>query len=151
MESVPTYRVGLVQMAMAADPAGNLARALAKTEEAAARGAEVVCLPELFRSQYFCQREDAAFFDLAEPIPGPTTEAVGEVARQRGVVVIAPVFERRAGMGVPPQVSCTRRHYEETPRRMQVESGAPSAYTGRFRAGGPGTRRGVSCAYRRTT
>ena len=83
-------------MAMSPDPAGNLARALAKTEEAAARGAEVVCLPELFRSQYFCQREDAAFFDLAEPIPGPTTEAVGEVARQRGVVVIAPIFERRA-------------------------------------------------------
>jgi N-carbamoylputrescine amidase len=96
MEPPSTYRVGLVQMAMAADPAENLARAIAKVEEVAARGAEVVCLPELFRSQYFCQREDAALFDLAEPIPGPTTLAVGEVARQRGVVVIAPVFERRA-------------------------------------------------------
>ena len=96
MEPPRTYRVGLVQMAMATDPAENLARAIARIEEAAARGAQVVCLPELFRTQYFCQREDAALFDLAEPIPGPTTEAIGEVARRLGVVVIAPIFERRA-------------------------------------------------------
>ena len=83
-------------MAMSADPADNLARAVAKIEEAARRGAQVVCLPELFRSQYFCQREDAALFDLAEPIPGPTTQAVAAVAARCGVAVIAPVFERRS-------------------------------------------------------
>ncbi|HEX4628365.1 MAG TPA: carbon-nitrogen hydrolase [Gemmatimonadales bacterium] len=91
-----TYKVGLVQMAMAPDPAANLERALAKVREAAAAGAQLVCLPELFRSRYFAQREDAAQFDLAEPVPGPSTEALGQVAREAGVVVIAPVFERRA-------------------------------------------------------
>src|SRR5574337_1675921 len=54
------------------------------------------CLPELFRSQYFCQREDHACFDLAEPIPGATTQALAQVAKERKVVVIAPIFERRA-------------------------------------------------------
>ncbi|HEX4601797.1 MAG TPA: carbon-nitrogen hydrolase [Gemmatimonadales bacterium] len=91
-----TYKVGLVQMAMAADPASNLERALAKVREAAAAGAGLVCLPELFRSRYFAQREDTAQFDLAEPVPGPSTDALGRVARETGVVVIAPVFERRA-------------------------------------------------------
>jgi N-carbamoylputrescine amidase len=90
------FKVGLVQMAMSPDPAENLGRALSGIREAAAAGAGVVCLPELFRSQYFCQREDARLFDLAEPVPGPTTEAVGVAARQAGVVVVAPVFERRA-------------------------------------------------------
>ncbi len=90
------FRIGLVQMAATADPDENLRRAAARVEEAAERGAQVVCLPELFRSQYFCQREDAAFFDFAEPVPGPTTRTLGEVARKRRVVVIAPVFERRA-------------------------------------------------------
>ena len=91
-----TFTVGLVQMAMGDDADANLARALARIEDAARRGARVVCLPELFRSRYFCQREDAALFDLAEPIPGPTTEAVADVASKRGVVVVTPVFERRA-------------------------------------------------------
>ena len=90
------YNVGLVQMAMSADPEANLQRAVAKVGEAAAAGAHLVCLPELFRSQYFAQREDAALFDLAEPVPGPSTEALGKAAKQAGVVVIAPVFERRA-------------------------------------------------------
>jgi N-carbamoylputrescine amidase len=90
------FTIALIQMACAPDPAENLARAIARIEEAARRGAQLVCLPELFRSQYFCQREDAALFDLAEPVPGPTTEAISRVARQHGVVVIAPVFERRA-------------------------------------------------------
>ena len=90
------FKVGLVQMAMSPDPAANLDRALSAIREAAAAGAGVVCLPELFRSPYFCQREDPRLFDLAEPVPGPTTEAVGAAARQEGVVVVAPVFERRA-------------------------------------------------------
>ncbi len=83
-------------MAMTPDPRENLARAISRLEEAARAGAQLICLPELFRSQYFCQREDAASFDLAESVPGPTTEALARVARQQRVVVIAPVFERRA-------------------------------------------------------
>ena len=90
------YAVGLVQMAMSADPDANVKQAVAKVSEAAAAGARLVCLPELFRSQYFAQREDPALFDFAEPVPGPSTEALGKVARQAGVVVIVPVFERRA-------------------------------------------------------
>ena len=66
-----TIVVGLVQMACASDPAANLRTALARIAEAAQQGAEIVCLQELFRSQYFCQKEDPAVFDLAEPIPGP--------------------------------------------------------------------------------
>ncbi len=95
--SPPTrYKIGLVQMAMSADPDANLRGALGKVAEAAAAGARLVCLPELFRSQYFAQREDPALFDLAEPVPGPSTAALGKAARQAGVVVIAPLFERRA-------------------------------------------------------
>ncbi len=90
------FTVGLVQMACSADPDANLRKAVGRVEEAAGCGAQVVCLPELFRSQYFCQREDAALFDLAEAVPGPTTEALGAAAKKNRVTVIAPVFERRA-------------------------------------------------------
>ncbi len=90
------FRVGLVQMASTPDSQANLDRAVARVEEAASKGAHVVCLPELFRTQYFCQKEDAEFFDLAETIPGPTTEALAQAAKKAGVAVIAPVFERRA-------------------------------------------------------
>ena len=97
-EGVPptTYKVGLVQMQMSSDPDANLRAAVTKVAEAAAAGARLVCLPELFRSLYFAQREDAALFDLAEPVPGPSTEALTRAAKQARVVVIAPVFERRA-------------------------------------------------------
>jgi N-carbamoylputrescine amidase len=88
--------VGLVQMRCGSDVEANLARALEGIEEAAGQGADVVCLQELFRSQYFCQSEDAATFDLAEPIPGPSTEAIGRVAQARGVAVVASLFEKRA-------------------------------------------------------
>jgi N-carbamoylputrescine amidase len=91
-----SFRVGLVQMAMSADLQANLDKAAARVEEAAGKGAQVVCLPELFRSPYFCQREDAALFDLAEPVPGPSTERLGAVARKAGVAVVVPLFERRA-------------------------------------------------------
>jgi len=94
--SKPTFRVGLVQMAMSTDPGENEERAAARVEEAARRGAEVVCLPELYRSPYFCQREDHAFFDLAENVPGPSSERFQAVARKAGVAVIVPIFERRA-------------------------------------------------------
>jgi len=90
------FKVGLIQMAMADDPAENLRRAVDEIEAAAEAGANVVCLPELFRSRYFCQREDADRFDLAEPIPGPSTDALGEIAKRAKIVVIAPLFERRA-------------------------------------------------------
>jgi N-carbamoylputrescine amidase len=96
MPSARRFKVGLVQMSMSADLQENLDKAAARLEEAARLGAEVVCLPELFRSPYFCQREDAALFDLAEPVPGPSTERLSAVARRAGVAVVVPVFERRA-------------------------------------------------------
>jgi N-carbamoylputrescine amidase len=96
MDPKQKYFCGLVQMSCSPEPAQNLQKAVALVEDAAHRGAQVVCLPELFRSQYFCQREDAALFDLAESVPGPTTDTLGKVARARGVVIVAPVFERRA-------------------------------------------------------
>jgi len=90
------FTVGLVQMSASDDANKNLKRAVAFIEQAAKSGAQVICLPELFRSQYFCQREDASLFDLAEPVPGPSTEAIGKVAREKKVTVVAPIFERRA-------------------------------------------------------
>ncbi len=90
------FRIGLVQMSCSADPDANLAKAEARIRDAAAKGAQIVCLQELFRSQYFCREENAALFDLAESIPGPSSEAIGRVARECGVVVIASLFERRA-------------------------------------------------------
>jgi len=90
------YTAALVQMAMGDDPADNLARAVGFVEEAASRGARLVCLPELFRCRYFCQTEDAAAFSLAESArDGPTRRMLGEAARRLGVVVVAPLFEER--------------------------------------------------------
>src|SRR3954447_20292300 len=82
------FTVGLVQMRCSPDPDVNLRRASEGLREAAGRGAQVACLPELFRSQYFCQVEDSSRFDLAEPIPGPTAEALAHVARATGMVII---------------------------------------------------------------
>jgi N-carbamoylputrescine amidase len=90
------YKVGLIQMSCSPDPERNLAHAIDMVREAAGLGANVVCLPELFQTQYFCQREDAALFDLAEPIPGPTTTQLSQVARQQGIVLVASLFEKRA-------------------------------------------------------
>jgi N-carbamoylputrescine amidase len=90
------FTVGLVQMSCSPDAEQNLNRAVEFVREAAGRGANVVCLPELFRTQYFCQREDASLFDLAEPVPGPTTTRLSEIARQQKVTIIASVFEKRA-------------------------------------------------------
>ena len=96
MASQKKFTVGLVQMALGADLDDNLKRAIARVEAAAGKGAQLICLPELFRSQYFCQSENHAMFDLAEPVPGPTTQALAAVAKKHRLVVIAPVFERRA-------------------------------------------------------
>ena len=90
------YNVGLVQMRMGPDPEANLATAVRHIREAARLGANIVCLPELFRAQYFCQREDIHLFDLAEPIPGPSTAKLAEIARESRVAIIASLFERRA-------------------------------------------------------
>jgi len=90
------FTVGLLQMSASSDPDKNLQRAIDKIHQAAARGAQVICLPELFQTQYFCQREDSALFDLAEPVPGPTTNKLSAVAQQLGIVLIASIFERRA-------------------------------------------------------
>jgi N-carbamoylputrescine amidase len=78
------------------DPEENLAKAEDRCRRAAASGAQIVCLPELFRSQYFCREEDARLFDLAEPIPGPSTERLSSIARHEKVVIVASLFERRA-------------------------------------------------------
>jgi len=91
----PPFRVALIQMRCSDDPADNLTRASAMLREAAAKGAKVACVPELFMGPYFCQSEDAATFDLAEPIPGPTTEALGTLAKETGMVIVGSLFERR--------------------------------------------------------
>jgi N-carbamoylputrescine amidase len=88
--------VGLVQMTCDVDPDKNLKKAIARIGVAAKGGATIVCLQELFRSQYFCQKEDTALFALAEPIPGPSTQAICKAAKQHKVVVVASLFERRA-------------------------------------------------------
>jgi N-carbamoylputrescine amidase len=93
---MPALPIGLVQMRCTEHPEENLARAISGVAEAADRGARVVCLPELFRSHYPCQSEDPARFELAEPIPGPTSEALSKLAAEREVVLVASLFERRA-------------------------------------------------------
>lgn len=91
-----TVKLALVQTAASEDPAVNLDKAVRCIEEAASRGAQIICLQELFRSVYFCRSEDDGFFDLAESIPGPSTEKMALLAQKHGVVVIASLFEKRA-------------------------------------------------------
>ncbi len=96
-DSMPQpFRVGLIQTACSFDPQQNLEKAVANIREAAARGAQIICLQELFRSQYFCREENAERFNLAESIPGPSTEVIGKIARELKVIVVASLFERRA-------------------------------------------------------
>ncbi len=95
MPHVP-FRIGLVQMSCLPDPAENLEKALWRIREAAGNGAQIICLQELFRSQYFCREEDADLFVLAEPIPGDTTRTLSRLAAELEVVIIASLFERRA-------------------------------------------------------
>ena len=87
-------KVGLVQMSCSADKKENLDKAIAKVKEAAANGAQIVCLQELFTSLYFCDVEDYDNFKLAEPIPGPSSEALSKIAKELGVVIIASLFEK---------------------------------------------------------
>ncbi len=90
------FKIGLVQMTCATDPAVNLEKAIQGIRSAAGKGAEIVCLQELFRSPYFCREENAELFDLAESIPGPSTEALSAVARELQVSIVASLFEKRA-------------------------------------------------------
>ena len=90
------FTVGLIQMSCALDPNQNLEKTKWRIREAAGRGAQIICLQELFKSQYFCREENADLFALAEPIPGPSTEVLGKLTRELNVVVIASLFERRA-------------------------------------------------------
>ncbi|MEM7314224.1 MAG: carbon-nitrogen hydrolase, partial [Planctomycetota bacterium] len=91
-----TIRLSLIQMRCDTSRDVNLERAVERIEQAAADGAQIVCLPELFLSPYFCQTEDHCHFDLAESVPGPTTDALCPVAKSHNVVIIASLFERRA-------------------------------------------------------
>jgi len=90
------FTIGLIQLAFGKDAKENLNKAISWIKKAAIDGAQVICLPELFRSQYFCQREDIQNFNLAETIPGPSTEAISQVARKNKVSVIVPLFEKRS-------------------------------------------------------
>ena len=90
------FKIGLVQMSCSTDADENLNKAIQGIRNAAAKGAEIVCLQELFRSQYFCREEDAELFNLAETIPGPSTEAIGSIAKELQVSVVASLFEKRA-------------------------------------------------------
>ena len=90
-----TFTIALVQMRCDPKPGPNLAKAEAAIAEAAGRGAEIVCLPELFLGPYFCQKEDTATFDLAEPIPGPSSDRLAAAAKKHEVVVVGSIFEKR--------------------------------------------------------
>src|SRR3984893_10032432 len=99
MAEMQTTKIGLVQMKCGADPENNFSRATDFIRDAAKKGAGIVCLPELFRSQYFCQTEDHKNFELAEEIPGRSTSALAELAGELGVAIVASLFEkRRAGV-----------------------------------------------------
>ena len=96
MPKTKSTRIALVQMSCEPDTAANLDKAADRVREAARSGANIICLPELFRAQYFCQREEHALFDTAESIPGPSTERLSSIAREENVVIVASLFERRA-------------------------------------------------------
>lgn len=96
MSQPERFSLGLVQMSCTGDGAANLDKAIHFIRQAAKDGADIICLPELFRSLYFCQRIDPALFELAEPVPGPTTDKLGQLAKQIGKVIVASLFERRS-------------------------------------------------------
>ncbi len=96
MKQADKANVALIQMSCGSDPKENLDKCLARIEEAAQQGAHIVSTQELFRSRYFCQTEEHKFFTLAEPIPGESTEALAKLAKARGIVIVASLFEKRA-------------------------------------------------------
>jgi N-carbamoylputrescine amidase len=94
--SASIVKLGLIQTSCSADVEANLKKTLAASKDAIKRGAQIICTQELFRSQYFCQEEDHKYFRLAEPVPGPTTKVFQKLAREKKVVVICSMFEKRA-------------------------------------------------------
>lgn len=90
------FTIGLVQMAMSNKPAENVKKAVKLAEQAAKEGAQIICLPELYKSQYFCQKEDIGYFNLAETIPGESTEVFSKLAAKKKVAIVVPLFEKRA-------------------------------------------------------
>ena len=90
------FKIGLIQMSCHRTPDENVAHAVKMLEQAANQGVQVACLPELFRSHYFCQTQEAKTFDLAEPIPGPTSKALADCAKKTGMVIVGSIFEKRA-------------------------------------------------------
>jgi N-carbamoylputrescine amidase len=114
--------IGLIQMSMSADPAANLDKAADRVREAARQGANLICLPELFNAQYFCQREDHDLFELTESIPGPSTERLSAVVRDEKIVLVASLFERRA-----PGL------YHNTAAILDHTSGAKDNIAGKYR------------------
>ena len=90
------FTIGLLQLGFSANVDDNLKKAVSWVGKAAKKGAQVICLPELFRTQYFCQKEDVSIFDLAETVPGPSTEAMKKAAKKNKVVIVVPIFEKRA-------------------------------------------------------
>jgi len=89
-------KLGLIQMRCSINPLENVDKAESMIRKAASEGAQIICLQEIFNTIYFCQTEDHGYFQFAEGIPGPTTTRLGKVAKELGVVIIAPIFERRA-------------------------------------------------------
>lgn len=98
MSGIPSspFTIGLIQMGMSAEPKDNLKKAISMLEKAASQGVEVACLPELFMSQYFCQKIDSAYFDLAEGVDGPTIQALSQVAKKNKMAIVASIFEKAA-------------------------------------------------------
>jgi len=90
------FTVGIIQDSASADTAATLEASVARVREAAARGAQIICLKELFNAPYFCKSQKCERFDIAEPIPGPTVEHMQALAKELGVVLIVPIFERQA-------------------------------------------------------
>ena len=90
------FTIGIIQDHADADRQSNLARAEHQIRDAAGKGAQIICLKELFNAPYFCKSQDSDRFDLAEPLPGPTTDRLQEVAKELAVVLIVPMFERQA-------------------------------------------------------
>jgi N-carbamoylputrescine amidase len=112
--NAPTTRIALIQMSCAPSTAQNLDHAADLVREAARSGAQIVCLPELFRAQYFCQREDHALFALAESIPGPSTARLAAIVREHKITLIANLFERRAP-GLYHNTAAVLDHASEAP------------------------------------
>lgn len=96
MKNTDKVKIGIIQMTCSPDPKENFAKAIEKVSQAAKQGAQIICLPELFKTRYFCQTEDHSAFDFAEEIPGPSTEEFSKLAKKLGVVIVASLFEKRA-------------------------------------------------------